>query len=132
MSHAESGDPLTFSIIGAAIAVHTELGCGFLEAVYREALQMEFKSKGIPNRSEPKLPLSYRGQPLQASYRPDFICFERIIVEIKALGAITPTETSQVINYLKASRLRVGLLLNFGTPSLQSKRLILKHEQPGT
>lgn len=118
-------DPQTYKIIGAAIAVHTELGCGFLEAVYRFALPIEFERLGVPFAIEPTLPISYKGRELPLHYRADFICFEDVIVEVKALDAITGREEAQLLNYLKASRIRRGLLLNFGSTSLQHKRMVL-------
>lgn len=117
-------DPQTYELIGAAIRVHNELGCGFLEAVYREALQIEFNLLGIPHAREMGLELSYRGNPLRTAYRPDFVCFERIIVEVKAMRELSGVETAQVLNYLKASNLNTGLLLNFGTTRLQYRRFI--------
>ena len=117
-------DEETFAIIGAAMAVHRELGHGFLEAVYQEALELEFNAQGIPFEREVSLPVRYREQTLGTSYRADFVCFQSIIVELKALAAIGGTEDAQVLNYLKATRYQRGLLLNFGSPSLQHKRLI--------
>ena len=115
-------DPQTYSIIGAAMAVHQELGFGFLEAVYHEALMIEFKERKIPFKHEIDIPIFYKGQPLQKSYRADFLCFDKIIVELKALSQIGGKETAQLINYLKATNLNRGLLLNFGSESLQYKR----------
>ena len=126
-SHA-TGDPGTYAVIGAAMKIHRELGCGFLEAVYREALRIEFACEGIPYRSKVGLPLSCRGHALKTNYRPDFICHGRIIVEVKAIRRITAIESAQVINYLKASRLSVGLMLNFADTSLDYRRFVL---QPG-
>ena len=117
-------DPRTYAIIGAAMAVHRELGCGFLECVYQEPLSMEFDAQNIPSRREVELPISYRGRRLQATYRVDFICYETVIVELKALKHLSGTEVSQVINYLKAAHLDTGLLLNFGTSSLEYKRFV--------
>jgi GxxExxY protein len=117
------GDPRTFAIIGAAMGVHGELGSGFLEAVYQEALAIELARSGIPYVREPELPVSYKGQRLGATYRPDFICFDAVIVELKAIKAITPIEEAQAINYLKASGYPVALVINFGAESLQYKRL---------
>ena len=118
-------DPRTFAIIGAAIEVHRELAAGFLEAVYQEAIARELVKREIPFRAEVELPVFYKGERLSSSYRADFVCFDSIIVEIKALGQLTGIEESQLINYLKASGHPIGLLLNFGARSLQHKRLVL-------
>ena len=117
-------DPQTCAIIGAAMAVHSGLGCGFLEPVYREALGIEFEQRGIPFAAQVELPITYRGRQFQASYRADFICFGSVIVELKALRELSGTEEAQILNYLKATGLRVGLLLNFGMPSLKWHRLV--------
>ena len=117
-------DEQTYAIIGAAMAVHSELGNGFLEAVYQEALAVEFQAKGIPFIREKNLPIHYHGNQLATYYRTDFLCFESIIVELKALSHLSGTDEAQVINYLKASGLHKAMLLNFGTPSLQHKRLV--------
>ena len=118
-------DPRTYAIIGAAMEVHRELGCGFLEAVYQEALGVEFEQRGIPFAREVELPIRYKDRRLDVSYRADFVCYGQTIVEVKALSAVGGTECSQVINYLKATGLEVGLLLNFGSASLEYKRLVL-------
>jgi GxxExxY protein len=118
-------DSDTFKIIGAAMALHTELGCGFLESVYRSALRIEFDRSGVSYRSEVKLPISYRNQLLDLHYRVDFICFNDVIVEVKANDTITTRDEAQLLNYLKAAKIRRGLILNFGAPSLQHKRRVL-------
>ncbi len=117
-------DPKTFQIIGAALEVHRTLGPGFLEAVYQEAFAKELDRRGIPFRVEVQLPVFYKGEKLSTSYRADFVCFDSVIVEVKALGQLTGLEESQVINYLKASCHSVGLLINFGARSLQHRRLV--------
>ena len=118
------GDKRTYAIIGAAIEVHKELGCGFFEAVYQEALEREFRMQKIPFKSQPVVKIFYKGKPLAKTYQPDFVCFDEVIIEIKALGALSGIEEVQLINYLKAARLNVGLLINFGAKSLEYKRLI--------
>lgn len=115
-------DPQTYAIIGAAIEVHKQLGNGFLEAVYHEALAIELSRQKIPFKHEVTLHIKYKGQQLNARYRADFICFETVIAEIKALKQLSGVEESQIINYLKATGLKTGLLLNFGTPTLAYKR----------
>ena len=121
----ELDDPQTYKIIGAAMAVHRALGCGFLEAVSREAFTIELEEQGIPFVREVRLPVRYRNRLLPVSYTVDFICYDAVLVELKALHAIGPIETAQLINYLRAARRNRGLLLNFGAPSLQHKRIVL-------
>lgn len=114
----------TYQIIGAMMEVHKTLGCGFLEAVYQEALSIEFEKQKIPFVKEKKLILFYKGIQIEKFYIADFVCFDKIIVELKALSALTSTHDSIMINYLKATKLKVGLLANFGERSLKYKRLI--------
>lgn len=105
--------------------VHRALGCGFLEAVYQEALALELTQRNIPYRREVELPIFYKGQRLNTFYRADFVCFDGIIVELKALTKLSGLEEAQIINYLKATGLEIGLVLNFGTTSLEYKRFAL-------
>ena len=118
-------DPHTFAIIGAAMEVHTELGCGFLESVYRNAMVVELEARRIPFRTEVPFPLKYKGRQLPLNYRADLVCFDSVVVEVKALRAVGPIEHAQAINYLKASNLARGLILNFGTRSLEYRRVVL-------
>jgi GxxExxY protein len=115
-------DPQTHAIIGAAMEVHRVLGSGFLEPVYQDALELELADRGIPYVREPLLAVEYKGRRLPSVYRADFLCYGRVIVELKAMRATSPRDDAQVVNYLKATRLRVGLLLNFGAPSLGFQR----------
>ena len=121
----DKGDPRTYAIIGAAQNVHAELGCGFLEPVYQAALAIELTERSVPFEREVDLTLSYRGRSLDVFYRADFVCFDSVIVELKAIRSLSGVEEAQVINYLKATGLQVGLLLNFGAPSLEHRRLVL-------
>lgn len=117
-------DPRTYAIIGAAMEVHRQLGAGFLEAVYQEALAFELGQRGVPFNREVELPIHYKGMKLQTHYRADFVCFEEVVVELKALHTIGTIEQAQLINYLKATNSGVGLLLNFGKTSLEYKRYV--------
>ena len=117
-------DPQTYGIIGACIAVHGELGHGFLEAVYQEALAIELKERGIPFECEKPLPVTYCGTVLKTRYKADFVCYAAVIVELKALSGLDSVHDAQVINYLKATRMERGLLINFGTTKLQYRRFV--------
>ena len=125
ITQIQDQDPQTYSVIGAAMEVHKTLGCGFLEAVYHRALIVEFALRKLPFHHEVELPVTYKGVTLDVGYRPDFICYDELIVELKALSAIGGPEHAQVLNYLKASKYSKGLLLNFGERSLVYKRFVL-------
>ena len=114
-----------FTIIGAAMKVHSELGPGFLEAVYQECLEIEFALQSIPFQPQSELQLSYKGKFLKHRYVPDFICFGKIILEIKAVTKLADEHRAQIHNYLKATGYRVGLLVNFGHfPKIEHERII--------
>jgi GxxExxY protein len=114
-----------YAIIGAAMAVHRDMGSGFLEPVYQECLEMELAGRAIPAVPQQELPVFYKGRRLKKTYIADLVAYGKIIVELKALDKLTPREESQAINYLKASGLEVALLINFGVESLEWKRLVL-------
>ena len=115
----------TYKIIGCAMKVHSELGNGFLEAVYQEALSIMFKKEKIPFVKEKLLEIEFLGQKLNKKYIADFICFDEIIVETKAIKELNNIHITQVLNYLKATNKKVGLLINFGAESLEYKRIAL-------
>jgi GxxExxY protein len=117
-------DPRTYKIIGAAMEVHNEIGPGHLEAVYQECLEIEFELRGIPFISKPNLSLYYKTRKLKKYYVPDFIVFGNIVVEIKAQKMLNNDDEAQIINSLKSSRHEIGLLINFGEPSLNFRRFI--------
>jgi GxxExxY protein len=114
----------TKKIIGACFEVHNTLGNGFLESVYQEALMIEFYRQNIQFVAEKTLDIWYKEDKLTKFFTADFVCYNKIIIELKATDAITDDHIGQVINYLKATNFKLGLLLNFGTPKLQIKRLI--------
>lgn len=117
----------SYAVIGACMAVHRELGTGFLEAVYQEALVVEFGLRDIPFVREKKLSVFYKGEVLDKGYFADFICFDEIIIELKALSTLDSAHEAQLINYLRATNQKLGLLINFGQPSLQQKRVLNKN-----
>ena len=114
----------TFKIIGACMTVHREMGSGFLESVYQEALEQEMGSQQINFERQKKISIYYKGKPLKKYFIADFLCFDHIIVELKSTAFMHQTGESQLINYLKATNFKVGLLINFGERSLQWKRYI--------
>jgi len=115
-----------YNIQGAIFEVYREMGCGFLEAVYQECLEEEFRNRKIPFVAQRELRLMYKGKKLEQSYKPDLICYDKIIIELKAVKEIAPEHEAQVFNYLKATKLKLGMLVNFGHyPKTQIKRIIL-------
>ena len=121
----------SYAIIGACFAVYKDKGCGFLEPVYHECLEIEFESQGIPFLSKPPLTLQHRGRTLVQTFSPDFICCEKIIVEIKAVSALVDEHLAQVLNYLSATGCELGLLVNFRHyPRLEYERLLPRKPEP--
>jgi GxxExxY protein len=118
-------EELTRKIIGAAMEVHRTLGCGFLEAVYQEALEFELELQGVLFVPQQEVTITYKGRTLKQKYKPDILVDNKVIVEIKALARLTSTQEAQGINYLKATGCKVALLINFGAQSLEWKRLVL-------
>jgi GxxExxY protein len=115
----------SYRIRGAVFEVYREMGCGYLEAVYQECLEREFVSQGIPFAAQRELLLQYKGETLVQTYRPDFICYDRIIVELKAVKELANEHRAQVHNYLKATGLELGLLVNFGHfPKAEIERIV--------
>jgi len=114
----------SYKIIGACMAVHRELGCGFLEPVYQEALEIELQHLNVPYAREASIVIDYRGQNLKQKYYADFICYGKIILELKAVDELCSNHEAQVVNYLEATKLKLGLLVNFGDTSLRHKRLV--------
>jgi GxxExxY protein len=118
-------DPKTYAIIGAALEVHRQLGCGFLEGVYQEAMALELAERVIPFERERELPVEYKGKRLNVTYRADFICYGAVIVELKAVSRLTGVEEAQILNYMKVTGLETGILINFGAKSLETRRFTL-------
>ena len=116
----------TYQILGACFEVYKDKGCGFLEAVFQECLEIEFELRTIPARPQVQLPLAYKGRPLRQRYIADFICFDKVLVEIKAVSKLTDEHRAQIQNYLHATGLKVGLLVNFGHfPKVEHERFVL-------
>ena len=116
----------SYKVVGAAFKVYNALGHGFLEAVYQEALEIEFQRQGIPYEREKELKIKYEGVELKQTYKADFVCFGKIIVELKTVNALDDAHRSQVYNYLHATGCKLGLLLNFGnSDELEKERIVL-------
>ena len=116
----------TYKILGACFEVYKRMGCGFLEPVYQECLEIEFNLQEIPFTAQKELILEYRGKRLKHTYKPDFICFEKIVVEIKAVSNLIDEHRAQLLNYLHAPGYKVGLLINFGHhPKIEHERFII-------
>jgi GxxExxY protein len=114
-----------YAIIGAAIEVHREQGFGFPEEVYQESLEEEFRDRAIGAISQPEFPVFYKGKKLRKTFRPDFVVFDKVVVELKALERLSPREESQLLGYLKATDFQVGVLINFGSyGKLEWKRMV--------
>ncbi len=120
--HAEE----SYKIIGACFEVYKEKGCGFLEAVFQECMELELGIQAIPFDTQKVIPLTYKGRPMVQTYKADLVCFNKVLVEIKAVSDLTDEHRAQVINYLNATGLRLGLLVNFGHhPKLQWERIVV-------
>ena len=120
-------DPRTYAIIGAAMEVYNQLRRGFSEPVYQDGLAVEMAMRSIPFVREQQITIRYKGRELASKYRPDFVCYAAVIVELKALATISGIERAQVINYLKATGFKVALLINFGAESLEYERIVLNY-----
>jgi len=123
-------DPRTYAVIGAAYEVHRVLGVGFLEIFYKDALQIEFTQRHIPFTREPCCCVEYKGQQLREDYKIDFICFGEVLIEVKARSVTGPADHAQVLSYLASTKLRCGLLINFGTARLEHRRFIWEPKTP--
>ena len=119
-----------YAIVGAAMEVHRIKGHGFAEPVYQECMEIELAERGLPAAPQKELPIFYKGRRLKKTYVSDFVAYDKIIVELKALDRLTEREEAQVINYLKSSGLEVAVLINFGAPSLEWKRIVLTGRGP--
>ena len=122
----------SYLIVGACFEVYREKGCGFVEAVYQECLEIELRLRGVPYVAKRPLALEYKGCPLRAKYEPDFVCYDKIILEIKACVELADEHRAQVLNYLRATGLKLGLLVNLGHyPKAQSERLVVERGRYG-
>ena len=114
----------SYNIRGALFSVYNELGCGFLERVYQDALEVEFRLRNIPYEREKLIHVMYKGHPLGEPYRADFVCYGKIIVELKSVSKILDVHRAQIINYLKATKMKLGFLVNFGEENLKIERIV--------
>ena len=120
----------SYAIVGACFNVYNDKGCGFLEPVYQECLEIELAAQAIPFRAQPELKLSYRGHELKQTYRPDLLCYHKVVVEVKAVSSVVEEHRAQVLNYLHASGLKLALLVNFGHhPKLEYERFALTRDR---
>ena len=115
-------DELTYKVIGAAMEVHRNLGCGFTEKVYQDALEKELQIQKIPYEREVRMHVIYKNEELDSEYIPDFVCYDKIVVELKAVEELTDLHKAQTINYLHVSRMPVALMMTFGAESLEFQR----------
>jgi GxxExxY protein len=121
----------SYAVIGACFAVYKDKGCGFHEPVYHECLEIELEFQGIPFLSKPPQTLQYRGRTMIQTFSPDFLCYEKVILEIKAVSVLVDEHRGQVLNYLSATGCKLGLLVNFGHyPKLEYERLLLRSQEP--
>ena len=125
MYESPNRDPQTFQIIGAAMEVHRNLHRGLFEGFYCDALGIEFGIRSIPFDAQRAIQLEYKGRAIKRPYHMDFVCFGEVVVEVKAVSALTPADEAQLLNYLAMSKIKRGLLLNFGSKSLEYKRMVM-------
>ncbi len=121
-----------YALVGAAMEVHTLLGCGFLEAVYQEAFEMELAARNIPFIAQKEITIAYKNRPLKKTYVADLIAYDKIIIELKAMDRLTGREDAQILNYLKVTGMKLGLLMNFGGRKLEWFRRANTHHKPGS
>lgn len=120
----------SYAIVGACFNVYNEKGCGFLEPVYQECMEIELDFLRIPFKAQPPLKLEYRGRPLKKSYEPDFVCHDKIILELKVVSVLLDEHRAQVLNYLNATGMKLGLLVNFGHyPGVEYERIVLTEDR---
>lgn len=116
----------SYKIMGACLEVYRSMGFGYFEAVYQEGLELEFRGRGIPFVPQKQIPIVYKGKTLQQFYKADFICYDKIIIEVKAISELTDSHRAQVFNYLRATGMKLGILVDFGAyPGLEHDRVVL-------